>query len=270
MASEKIGFLSRYFILAYVVFWVLLGITGALIALKVPASIQSIMQNVCAWAPTISIILLFKKLYPNTKVIAYLKQNFLHRVSLFPFLLLLFIQGIIVSLAIMAHLVVTHNSFGSLSFISPQSLLLVFIITITSGPMGEELGWRGYALIELQKRFSLFTSAVLLGVLWGFWHTPLWIISGYHGIELIAYITFFLLGIVSASIVITIFYNKNRNILIAMWIHFLFNFLLRLPAVDILELLKYTSIGYVIFALILLIINRKSIFTKPIEVSVAI
>lgn len=41
------------------------------------------------------------------------------------------------------------------------------------GPLGEEPGWRGYALPQLQARHSPLVSGVVLGVLVALWHLPL-------------------------------------------------------------------------------------------------
>lgn len=255
--------LVRYFLLTYLTFWILLGVTGVLRALKVPSLLVTVMQNVCAWSPTFVVAFQFRKLYPNTTLVEYLRRNFLSRTNPLVFVLILVIQSAILCLAVTAQLVFSGVSVGTMSFITLPSLLPTLLITITSGPLGEELGWRGYALIELQKRFSPFASAVTLGVIWGFWHTPLWLISGYAGTKLFAYIIFFLIGIVCVSMSIAVFYNRNRNILVPMSIHFLFNFLLRLTNLDMLPLLGYTSAGYMILAAILVVHDRKALFQKP-------
>ena len=39
-------------------------------------------------------------------------------------------------------------------------------------PIGEETGWTGFATPHLQKLFSPWLSAVILGVLWAVWHLP--------------------------------------------------------------------------------------------------
>lgn len=39
-------------------------------------------------------------------------------------------------------------------------------------PIGEETGWTGFAIHHLQKRFSPWLSAVILGIVWEFWHLP--------------------------------------------------------------------------------------------------
>ena len=58
------------------------------------------------------------------------------------------------------------------------------------------------------------------------------ILSGYSGLELVYYIMAFMVTIISFSVVITFFYNKSKNILIAMWMHFWFNFLLKIVIIE--------------------------------------
>lgn len=45
-----------------------------------------------------------------------------------------------------------------------------FLLAIPFGPMGEELGWRGYLLPKLLERNSIVVSTILVGWVWGFWH----------------------------------------------------------------------------------------------------
>jgi membrane protease YdiL (CAAX protease family) len=52
-------------------------------------------------------------------------------------------------------------------------ILTLFCPNLPGGPLGEELGWRGYALLRMQRRFDPVTSSLILGFLWANWHLPL-------------------------------------------------------------------------------------------------
>lgn len=41
------------------------------------------------------------------------------------------------------------------------------------GPFLEELGWTGYALPRLRERYGVLTTGLVMGLLWGAWHFPL-------------------------------------------------------------------------------------------------
>jgi uncharacterized protein len=62
---------------------------------------------------------------------------------------------------------------GAPFVITPELVILSII-----APFLEEIGWRGYAIIEIQKRFDAFVSALILGALWGIWHFPTVFITG--------------------------------------------------------------------------------------------
>lgn len=51
-------------------------------------------------------------------------------------------------------------------------------ILIFMGPLGEETGWRGFALKKMLEYLSPLKAAVLLGIIWSFWHLPLFLIKG--------------------------------------------------------------------------------------------
>jgi len=58
------------------------------------------------------------------------------------------------------------------------SLLWCFNL-LFGGSLGEELGWRGFALPHLLRRFSPAAASTILGLLWGLWHLPIDIRHGF-------------------------------------------------------------------------------------------
>jgi len=84
--------------------------------------------------------------------------------------------------------------------------------------MGEELGWRGYALPGLLARHSALVASLVLGVLWGLWHLPLFLTQG----DTRASLPFgwFLIGIVMTTILFTWVYNHTQgSLLLALLFH---------------------------------------------------
>lgn len=65
------------------------------------------------------------------------------------------------------------GSLGTPDWSRLQLIPSVLLMGIIFGPLAEELGWRGYALPLLQKKYSSLASSMIIGIAWCFWHTPL-------------------------------------------------------------------------------------------------
>jgi membrane protease YdiL (CAAX protease family) len=107
----------------------------------------------------------------------------------------------------------------------PANALTTFLIL---GPLGEELGWRGFALPRLQAGRTALEASVKLGLLWAFWHLPLMRFAEWRGdLSLGAFVVLYPLYIIALTIIFTCVYNHTRaSIMVATVLHSAFNYTL--------------------------------------------
>ena len=90
-------------------------------------------------------------------------------------------------------------------------ILLLVVFLPFNGPVGEELGWRGYVLPRLQQRSGPLTASLVIGAIWGIWHLPSFFnpesVQGSLGLGfLIPYVV----GTIANSVIMTWLYNKAK------------------------------------------------------------
>jgi membrane protease YdiL (CAAX protease family) len=72
-------------------------------------------------------------------------------------------------------------------------------------PLGEEYGWRGYALPRLQQSMTPVQASLLLGVFWALWHLPTLFVPGAAPSDMGQYLPAYL----ASSIIYTWLYNAG-------------------------------------------------------------
>lgn len=136
-------------------------------------------------------------------------------------------------------------------------------ILILGGPLGEEPGWRGFALPRLQARYGALAGSLILGVLHGLWHLPLFFIAGAYAPFTIAGLLLFVLGVLFNAIIWTwIFNNTQGSLLLVTLLHAAVNgsggFVQALipatPTAEWIPLLAYGSLALLVIAFT----NRRS------------
>lgn len=95
-------------------------------------------------------------------------------------------------------------------------LYLVMVVLMPwNGPVGEEFGWRGYALPKLQNNYSPLIASLVIGAIWGIWHLPSFfapqgvVAAVYTEVGMI-FILLYTLGTIANSIFMTWLYNKSK------------------------------------------------------------
>lgn len=108
----------------------------------------------------------------------------------------------------------------------PSALPLIII-----GPLSEELGWRGFALDRLQAKMSPLLASVFVGVVWGFWHLPLFLMHGTSQHVLAIPFVGFVFGTVSVSVLMTLFHNRTGgSVLTAIYFHWVYTYFAQVAA----------------------------------------
>ncbi|MFP9190947.1 CPBP family intramembrane glutamic endopeptidase [Natrialbaceae archaeon A-CW1-1] len=106
---------------------------------------------------------------------------------------------------------------------SPNLLMLAFGILLGTfiGGGQEEIGWRGFAQPELQQRYGGLVAAIVIGILWGGWHLPLFFdpTAPHAQWPLASQLSYFV-GIIGFSVLLAWVYNgSGGSILLVMIMH---------------------------------------------------
>jgi membrane protease YdiL (CAAX protease family) len=87
---------------------------------------------------------------------------------------------------------------------------------VLGGPLGEEPGWRGFALPRLQQRYGALLGTLVLGTLHGLWHFPLFLVAGAYAPLTVSGFLLFVLGVICNAIIWTWVFNHTGGSLLTM------------------------------------------------------
>ena len=97
--------------------------------------------------------------------------------------------------------------------ISWYSLILLFPVALIDAPLGEESGWRGYALPRFPASRSPLENTLILGMLVAGWHLPIALSEGSIAAP-------YLIATVASAVVTNwVYYNANESALLAILYH---------------------------------------------------
>lgn len=106
----------------------------------------------------------------------------------------------------------------------PLNAIVVGII-LGVGPLGEELGWRGFLQAHLQRRAGSIATAIIVGFVWAFWHLPMfWFADFRNGLDLLHFIVLYPISTILVAFSMGHLWRwSNESVFIAMCFHAVLN-----------------------------------------------
>lgn len=155
-------------------------------------------------------------------------------------------------------------------------LLVAGIAVGLAGGFVEELGWTGFAIPRLRLRYSVLTTGLIVGVLWGAWHLlQMWWVGGTssEGLPLALFLPLYFLSAIAAltayRVLMVWVYDRTESLFVAILMHasYIFStlFVLAPPTTGAPFLVYsgvFTAVVWIVVAAIMLA-NRGQIARPP-------
>jgi len=111
---------------------------------------------------------------------------------------------------------------------------LIFISNLViGGSLGEEFGWRGYAKPRIEEKINSLSANIILGILWRFWHLPLFFVIGFPHHDFLPLWLFVINSVMFSLIIAWIQNNSEQSVIPALIIHTWLNVLfVILPVIE--------------------------------------
>ena len=215
--------LVSYFVLAYLLSWLLwvpLAIANS--TSQVPEELF-LLLFVGIWGPTVAGFIMTRVVDGKEGVSRLWARYRNWRVGFQWYLVAFFAMPVLIAGG-MAIYALQGNSIGQFEPRALPLALLMAIPAVLFGPLGEEGGWRGFALPRLQDKYSAFWSSIILGIVHTCWHLPLfWLPGGtpiVDGDVTLVGVASFLSVVTIGTFVYTWVFNHTRgSMLIAVLLH---------------------------------------------------
>lgn len=172
--------LKLFLVLTFALFLVGFALVGVLISVGSPNYLVVLAQILMAWTPTVAYAIVHRRANPGSSLWRFIADLFTTRVRLLPLLASILIPVVATTIVWLGYALVSGQSpLDLIANLSVAAVVVMFFDSLIRGPLGEEVGWRGYLQNELNKRFPLLKASLIVGVIWSLWHLPLWFISGF-------------------------------------------------------------------------------------------
>lgn len=215
----------KYVVNAYLWFWFIILVLGGTAAMvfDAPDAVMIGITILGSWSPTLVLWRMLGRLRPGMSIASFYRDAFAPPLDR---RLAGFIPAVVFGafLAAVGMTAVVQGTSLSSQVALPSAVGLAILVTVFQGPSGEESGWRGYLRPELESRFGFLNGNLILGLIWAFWHAPLWFVaSDYEGIDSVVFVLANVVVLTGLTVFMGTSMRRNNNLFIAFWIHFCFN-----------------------------------------------
>jgi len=205
-----------YFVLAYALSWCAF-IPLALSAQGILQGVPSWLHFVGAFGPLLAAFFVTWRTNGKAGLRELLGRMTRWRIGLRWILIAILSPVVLFMIAILILRMVTGtwpnlDQFGFIAEFPRLSWIGGWLLWILTFGLGEETGWRGFALPRLQNSLNARSASLILGLLWAGWHIPVF----FYNYEISFFgILAFLIGILSGSAFLTWLYNSTVGSVLA-------------------------------------------------------
>ncbi|MBW4599773.1 MAG: CPBP family intramembrane metalloprotease [Calothrix sp. FI2-JRJ7] len=183
------------------------------------SALSHALQFIATFGPAIAAMVLTASHEGKPGVQQLLRKMTRWRVSFSWYAIAVGLPAVVLLLALLLHMALGGtlllNPVVKRWWLVPANFLLILVL---GGPLGEELGWRGFAFPLLYTKFSLFQSSLIVGIVWAVWHVPLFLIP--NTVQRQLPFALFVISIIILSFLYSWLYNNtNQSVLLAILFH---------------------------------------------------
>ncbi len=238
----------------------------------VPEDLALILMffGLCVPAVTAIITVMFSK---NSRLKEDFKRKIFRFYQISPLNLIkaILLYSAIICLSILLSVLFFGQSLNQFSFVDfsfsikgSSALLTILLASII-----EEVGWRGYGEDSIAQYNSWFKESIIFGIVWSFWHIPLFFIEGTYHYGLIQYgnatdliylfAINFLVSVIPLGFITTWVYVKNnRSMLACIIFHVFVNFFQEKVAMT--PETKCVQTLVILFSAVIIVLTNKEMF----------
>jgi len=107
--------------------------------------------------------------------------------------------------------VIDLSSIGKTKEFPHFSLIVYFMYNLIFFGFGEEVGWKGILLPQLQKRWNALQASIIFSFFWALWHLPLFFYRPCYVSMDVAGIAGWFFSLLTGSILMTWLFNSSKG-----------------------------------------------------------